>query len=387
MKPYISSMFTSTLNNVLRCFSSIPYKIPRLETYNIDSKILPTKIEMSKEESWKIFRMMTLIRRCEIECDNIYKSREIRGFLHLYDGQEAVLAGIESEINYEDPIITAYRVHGHALTRGDTPYQLFSEMLGKADGSSKAKGGSMHYYRKKTNFYGGNGIVGSHIPIGVGLGFALKYLNKKNVCITMFGDGAMNQGQFFEASNMAALWKLPVIFAVENNLYAMGTACTRATGNTKLFTKGSANSIPGIRIDGQNIFIVKAIAKFAKQWVIEKGPLLIEFDTYRYHGHSMSDPGLSYRSREEVIKVRKERDPIQILKDQMTKYKIATSAELKKVESEIKEEVEESIKKAKSAPFPELKEAYSDVFIQQDNFFLRKVELEDSYYPSGEKPY
>lgn len=317
----LSSQLSSSTQAISRLFSTISYKLPKCETFKFKNSLIPTKIEMEKDEAMKIYRTMALIRRCEIECDIIYKTRAIRGFLHLYDGQEAVLGGMESELTWEDPMITTYRNHGQVITRGDSAYQLLAEMLAKGDGSVKGKGGSMHYFRKKSHYYGGNGVVGSHIPVGTGLAFALKYLNKKNVAVTMFGDGAINQGQFFESSNMAALWKLPVLYIVENNIYAMGTACHRASANTKLYQRGEANNIPGIKADGQDVFLVKALTKMAKKWVIENGPLMIEFDTYRYHGHSMSDPGLSYRSREEVAKVRKDRDPISKMQKVLLKQK------------------------------------------------------------------
>lgn len=234
---------------------------------------------------------------------------------------------MESILNYEDCIITAYRNHCHALTRGDTPFQIISELMGKSTGSSKGKGGSMHMYRSKNNYYGGNGIVGAQTSVGTGLAFGLKYSNKKNVSVTMYGDGAANQGQLYEAANMAALWKLPVIYVCENNEYAMGTSKHRGSAYP-IFHK-RVPYIPGILLDGHNFFHMKAGTAFAKQYAIEHGPIFIEAKTYRYHGHSMSDPGISYRSREEVQEVRKTRDPISFLKTIILEHKAATEEDLK----------------------------------------------------------
>ena len=269
---------------------------------------------------------MLVCRRMEIAADNLYKNKEIRGFCHLYDGQEAIAMGIEAAITFDDPLITAYRDHCQAYFRGISVYAIMAEMLGKEGGASKGKGGSMHYYSSKNNFYGGNGIVGAQVPVGVGLGFALKYKNRKNIAIAMYGDGAANQGQLFESSNMAQLWKLPVVFFCENNLYGMGTSIERASNETKLHRR--FGKVAGFQCDGQNVFSVKAALKYAKENCPELGPLCINALTYRYHGHSMSDPGITYRSRDEVNYVRKEKDCIEYVKRIMLENGMMDAAEV-----------------------------------------------------------
>lgn len=225
-------------------------------------------------------------------------------------------------------------------------------MMGKATGSSKGKGGSMHMTLKKNNFYGGNGIVGAHTPIGTGIAFGIKYEGKKEVSFTIYGDGAANQGQLAESANMAKLWNLPVVYVCENNLYAMGTSCERAAANTKYYTR--LDPIPGIKGDGQHLFAVREIIKYAREWCLAgKGPICLELETYRYHGHSMSDPGLCYRSREEIAKVRKERDPIEKVKRFILDNNAGTEAELKEIEKKIKAEIDEITLKARAAPWPD----------------------------------
>lgn len=328
----------------------------------------------------KYFREMHYQRRVEITCDEIYKRKEVRGFCHLMDGQEAVSVGLEAGITMEDHIITAYREHGLLIGRGETPERLIAEMMGKVTGASKGKGGSMHMTMKNKKFYGGNGIVGAQTPIGTGVGFAIKYEGKKEVCVTMYGDGAANQGQLFEAANMAKLWSLPVIYLCENNLYAMGTSCARAAANTKYYTR--LDPIPGIKADGQHLFAVREVMKFAREWCISgKGPICVEFETYRYHGHSMSDPGLAYRSREEIAKVRKERDPIDKVKNIILTNKLATADELKAIERETKAIVDEATLKARAADWPNPeKDLLTDVMGTPEPQFIRNVEFDKSIF-------
>ena len=325
---------------------------------------------------------MNFQRRVELMCDQLYKRKEVRGFCHLMDGQEAVSVGVEAGITPLDHLITAYRCHGVLLGRGGTADKLIAEMMGKVTGASKGKGGSMHMALLKKRFYGGNGIVGAHIPVGTGIAFGIKYENKKEICVTMYGDGAANQGQLYEAANMALLWKLPIVYLVENNLYAMGTSCARSTPNTKYYTK--LFPIPGFKSDGMNFFAVREAVKFAREWCLSgKGPICLELETYRYHGHSMSDSGLSYRTREEITNVRHTRDPIVKVKEIILSNKLATEDELKKIEKEIKKVVDDVIERARAAPWPDpKKDLLTDIMGTPDPHpFIRNVEYEKSIFP------
>jgi len=335
----------------------------------------PAVATTTKEELLNFFKQMTLWRRVEVAADNLYKAKQIRGFLHLYNGQEAIVAGYESVLNKDDHVITAYRCHANFMGRGGTPFEVISELTGKATGCASGKGGSMHMYKRDTNFHGGNGIVGAQVPIGAGAAFGLKYNGKPNVCIAMYGDGAANQGQNFEAFNMAALWKLPVIFVCENNKYGMGTSAERAAANTEYFTRGDA--VPGLKIDAMNVLSVKSGFAFAKEWALTKGPILVEAETYRYMGHSMSDPGLAYRTRDEVAAIRAERDPIDKVKLYLLENQLATEEELKEHEKEIKRTVDEAVKKAADAPLPEAKELYTDIYTDMP-YYVRHTNIEDS---------
>jgi pyruvate dehydrogenase E1 component alpha subunit len=268
---------------------------PIYETHLLDEGQMPMKATTNKDELMGYFRNMVKMRRTELEADRLYKSGLIRGFCHLYDGQESIPEGMEAALNWEDALITAYRDHCQAIARGDTPYRVIAEMVQKRTGSSGGKGGSMHYYNSANGFYGGNGIVGAQIPVGVGLAFAQKYKNKQNIAVTMYGDGAANQGQIAEAANMAALWSLPCVCLCENNLYGLGTSNARAAANTKYYTRG--DTIPGFKCDAQNVLMVRETMKWTKEYCLKNGPMFIEYMTYRYHGHSMSDPGITYRSR------------------------------------------------------------------------------------------
>ena len=356
--------------------SSIQINLPKCEVHRLDNTLLPKESHTNKEELLHFYRQMNLVRKTEIASDLAYKNKEIRGFCHLCDGQEAICVGMEAGITKDDHLITAYRCHGKQLCRGDTPLRIIGEMMGKQIGCSKGKGGSMHLTLSKNKFYGGNGIVGAQVPIGAGIAFGIKYSQKKEVCITMYGDGAANQGQIFEAANMAMLWKLPCIFVCENNRYAMGTSNERSASNTNYFQR--LDLIPGIKVDGQNIFMVKEIMKFARKWCLDdKGPMCIEFNTYRYHGHSMSDPGLTYRSREEVQEVRKSRDPIDYVKSTLLDNGLCQEKDLKEIEREVKQIVDKAFEEAKSAPITDLKELFTDVIVGPGR--IRGVEIEQMY--------
>lgn len=351
--------------------SSITVQLPKFELHKLDEKVMPTQGVATTEQLTAYFTRMATVRRTEIVADAMYKAKLIRGFCHLCDGQEAISEGMEAALNYDDAIITAYRDHGQAICRGDTPYRVLAEMMQKRTGSSGGKGGSMHYYNAKNNFYGGNGIVGAQLPVGAGLAFAMKYNNKPNVAITMYGDGASNQGQLFEGANMAALWKLPVIFMCENNLYGMGTSIERSSSNTKFYTRGDV--IPGFKIDAQNVIVVREAMKWAKEYCTSgKGPLFIEFLTYRYHGHSMSDPGITYRTREEVNEVRQNRDPIEIVRKLLVENSMATEKDLKDIEKKIRADIDAAIEKIKTDPEPTPEDLYAHVGLGKH--YIRGVE-------------
>lgn len=319
----------------------------------------------------------------EIQCDVLYKSKQIRGFCHLYDGQEAIPEGMEAALTPEDPLIGAYRIHCQAYKRGYSVREIIAEMLGKGNGATKGKGGSMHYYKKSTNFYGGNGIVGAQIPVGTGLAFALKYKNKSNVASIMFGDGAANQGQLYEAANMAKLWNLPALFICENNKYGMGTSVARSSMNTEFYKRGDV--IPGIKFEGNNVFEIREAFKWAKEYAINNGPLFIEINCYRYHGHSMSDPGISYRKREEVQDYRQTKDPILILQNLAVKHELATLEELEATEDDAIEEVKDAVKKAQADPEVNLSELTSHIYVDNDKHFIRGKLYEESIIPRGSK--
>lgn len=349
---------------------SIDVELPAFEVHRLDKSVLPTKTTTNKEELMKYFTDMTEMRRVEIVSDMLYKDKFIRGFCHLYDGQESITVGMEAALTWEDHIITAYRDHTTAMGRGHTAYKVIAEMMQKYTGSTKGKGGSMHYYSKKNNFYGGNGIVGAQVPVGAGVAFGIKYEGKKQVCVSMYGDGAANQGQISEASNMAGLWKLPIIFTCENNLYGMGTSAERGSHNTKFYTRGDL--IPGVLTMGNNVFAVREIYKWGKKYCTEgNGPLFFELKTYRYHGHSMSDPGITYRTREEVNEYRKVQDPIVQVKNIILKHNIATEAELKEIEKAIKNQIDEDVEQIKKDLMPAAEELFKDIHHGKDDYYIR----------------
>lgn len=324
----------------------------------------------------KYFTDMSTIRRMETTADGLYKNREIRGFCHLCNGQEAIPVGMEASLDYKDALITAYRVHGNAYGRGESVHDILAEMMGRRSGSSKGKGGSMHYYNEATRFYGGNGIVGAQIPVGTGIAFAQKYRKEKSVTCVMYGDGAANQGQVFEAINMAIIWKLPAIYICENNNYGMGTSAARIAGNPEFYKRHKP--APGLRLDGMNVFAIREAIKFAKEYAVENGPICLEYDTYRYFGHSMSDPGISYREKSEVDEVRQTRDPIEYLKAIIIENNVASEKDIKDLNKKIKKEIDAIAEQVRKEPYPELSEMYEDILAPGDEHFVRGVEYKDS---------
>jgi pyruvate dehydrogenase E1 component alpha subunit len=320
--------------------------------------------ECTVEQLKKYHLDMVRIRRMETKSSQLYTQKKVRGFCHLYIGQEAVCVGMEAALTFQDAIITAYRDHAWHLTRGGTITEVLAEMQGKAAGCSKGKGGSMHMYKAVNNFYGGNGIVGAQCPIGAGIAFAQAYDNPaapKGVCITLYGDGAANQGQLFEAMNMASLWKLPAIFVCENNQFAMGTSVERGSAQ-RVFYKRS-DYIPGIWVDGMDVLACREATRYAKAWCMAgNGPLCMEMQTYRYMGHSMSDPGTSYRTRDEVQKVKDERDCIAKFVARLIQEGVYTEAEAKAVEKESNKEVDREIAAVEGMPPTPFEEIGADIY-------------------------
>ena len=328
---------------------------------NVQSPAPKSNLKATKEELLKYYRDMLLIRRFEERAGQLYGMGHIGGFCHLYIGQEAVVVGVEAVKRPGDQTITGYRDHGHMLACGMDPNGVMAELTGREGGYSKGKGGSMHMFSKEAEFFGGHGIVGAQIPLGAGLAFANKYRKDGRVSLTYFGDGASNQGQVFEAMNMAQLWKLPVVFIIENNQYAMGTAVTRAHSDTHLFRRGAAFGIPGMEVDGMDVIEVREAARSAIDHArTGKGPYILEMKTYRYRGHSMSDPA-KYRTREEVDKIREHNDPIKRCEQRIFDAKFASEAELKKIDDEIKSIVKASADFSLESPEPAPGELYTDV--------------------------
>ena len=320
-----------------------------------------SKANVNKDELLHFYREMLLIRRFEEKAGQLYGMGLIGGFCHLYIGQEAVVVGLEAAAEEGDKRITSYRDHGHMLACGMDANGVMAELTGRIGGYSKGKGGSMHMFSKEKHFYGGHGIVAAQVPLGAGLAFADKYKGNGRVTFTYFGDGAANQGQVYETFNMAALWDLPCIFVIENNQYAMGTAQTRSTSSAEIWERGRAFGIPGQAVDGMDVLAVKeAGQKAVKHCRAGKGPYILEVKTYRYRGHSMSDPA-KYRTREEVQKVRDEKDPIDRIRDMLLTGGHAEESELKAIDKDIKTIVNESAEFAKDSPEPPLDELWTDI--------------------------
>ena len=324
----------------------------------------PKPYEPSKDELLEMYRQMLLIRRFEEKAGQLYGLGLIGGFCHLYIGQEAVAVGLQSALDGEtDSVITGYRDHGHMLAYGIDPKVIMAELTGRGSGISKGKGGSMHMFSTEHKFYGGHGIVGAQVSLGTGLAFKHKYSNDGGICMAYFGDGAANQGQVYESFNMAELWKLPIIFVIENNQYAMGTSVNRASAEDQLYRRGESFRIPGIQVDGMDVLACRGAAEEALAWVrAGKGPVILEMKTYRYRGHSMSDPA-KYRTRDEVQAVRDKSDPIEGLKRELEAAGV-TEADLKTIEQDIRKVVNEAADFAESAPEPNPEELYTDVLVE-----------------------
>jgi pyruvate dehydrogenase E1 component alpha subunit len=325
---------------------------------------IPNAPTATKEELLAYYREMVLIRRFEERAGQLYGMGLIGGFCHLYIGQEAVAVGVQASVKQgHDKIITGYRDHGHMLAAGMDPKEVMAELTGRIGGSSKGKGGSMHMFDVPTGFYGGHGIVGAQVALGTGLAFAGKYRGDDSVAFVYFGDGAANQGQVYESFNMAQLWKLPAIYIIENNQYAMGTSIERSSSTTELYMRGASFGIPGEQVDGMDVLAVRdAVRRAVERARAGEGPFILEVKTYRYRGHSMSDPA-KYRTKEEVDEVKKTRDPIEHVKMLLDQAK-ASPEEIKAIDDEIKAIVAEAVQFAQESPEPDPSELYTDVYVE-----------------------
>ena len=321
------------------------------------------KFDKSTYLNW--YEMMARIRRFEERTLMMYSKNKIRGFLHVYIGQEAIAGAMTTAIRAEDSVITGYRQHGTALSRGADTGSCMAELFGKATGINKGKGGSMHFFSKELNYFGGNGIVGAQIPIGTGIAFAEKYRDSDNICVTMFGDGAARQGALHESFNMAMSWKLPVLYIVENNGYAMGTSIERSSNVSEIHKLGLGYAMPGSAVDGMDVVKVhEAMYEAAEHVRAGKGPYFLEINTYRYRGHSVSDPA-KYRTKEELEEY-KDRDPITSLEKTILKSGIADQEWIDEMQVTIKKEIDEAVSFAEDSPFPEASELYTDNYLQEN---------------------
>lgn len=340
-----------------------------LEKKKKANKKAPAKAKYSKKQYLDWFTIMYRIRTFEEKTLYAYSKQKIRGFCHVYIGQEAIAAGLTSGITKDDKLVTAYRQHGIALSRGLDSNSCMAELYGKSTGCVKGKGGSMHFFSKKHNYFGGNGIVGAQIPIGTGIAFAEQYRGTKNLCVTMFGDGAARQGALYESFNMAMTWKIPVLYIVENNKYAMGTSVERTSNVHELYKIGSAFDMPSEPVDGMNPEAVhEALEKAAKHIRSGKGPYFLEINTYRYRGHSVSDPS-KYRTKDELNEY-KDKDPIVMIVNKIIDNKLATQKEIDKIKAEIDAEIEGAMKFADESDFPLGSELYDDNYTQKDYPFI-----------------
>jgi pyruvate dehydrogenase E1 component alpha subunit len=328
-----------------------------------DKEVTLNNMKQSKTDLLNCYEQMILIRRFEERAGQLYGMGLIGGFCHLYIGQEAVIVGLQECVKPQDTLITGYRDHGHMLACGMDPKGVMAELTGRQTGYSKGKGGSMHMFSREKNFFGGHGIVGSQVSLGTGMAFAHKYKQDNGVCLTFMGDGGVNQGQVYESFNMASLWKLPVVYIVEDNGYAMGTSVMRGSANGEFHKRGEAYDIPGRVVDGMDLFAVQEAGAWALDYARQgKGPTLLHIKTYRYRGHSMSDPA-NYRTKEEVEKVRQDHDPIETFRQYLLNKKIANEDVLKTIEKRIKDIVTEAAAFAQSSPEPDAGELYTDVLI------------------------
>lgn len=338
-------------------------KMAGLRTDRFPAPDYPKPYKATLEELLTFYQHMLLIRRFEERAGQLYGLGLIGGFCHLYIGQEAVVVGLQSALKQGDSVITGYRDHGHMLASGISARETMAELTGRAGGISRGKGGSMHMFSAEHGFFGGHGIVGAQVPIGTGLAFAHKYRGTDHVCMVYFGDGAANQGQVYESFNMAELWGLPVIYVIENNQYAMGTSVNRSSSEDQLFRRGESFRIPGLQINGMNVLDVRGSAEEALKWVrAGKGPVLLEMKTYRYRGHSMSDPA-KYRSKEEVEQMRENSDCIEAIKRDLLATGKVTEDQLKEIEKTVRADVADAAEFAQSSPEPHPDELYTDVLV------------------------
>ncbi len=353
MLPGLKEENLISANNSIRIFSSS--KVLKHDSNSIAKKF-------SKEQLLEFFKLMLKIRRFEEKVGQLYSMGLIGGFCHLYIGQEGVVSGIEFASERKDCLITGYRCHAHMVARGESLEKIFSELLGNENGSSKGKGGSMHMFKTSANFFGGHGIVGAQVPLGTGIAFANKYLKRDAVSYVFFGDGAVNQGQVYEAFNMAALWQLPVIYIIENNQYGMGTSVKKASAMSELFRRGESFGIRGYEVDGMDVLSVYQSVKDLSDEVRKRSePILIEAKTYRYRGHSMSDPG-KYRTREEIQETRENRDPIEKIRSILKSNNFCNEDDLALIDKNVRSEVNIAAEKARENELPDLQELYTDVY-------------------------
>ena len=323
-----------------------------------------SKAKANPEELLQYYGRMLLIRRFEEKAGQLYGMGLIGGFCHLYIGEEAVVVGLHATAKEQDSVITTYRDHGHMLACDMDPKGVMAELTGRIGGYSRGKGGSMHMFSREKNFFGGHGIVGASVSLGTGLAFSHKYREDGGICYCYFGDGATNQGQVYESFNMASLWKLPIIYVIENNKYGMGTSIERASATTDLYRRGESFGIPGVQVNGMNVLDVKAAADEVTAYVRGgNGPHVMEMKTYRYRGHSMSDPA-KYRTKEEVSAVRKESDPLDNLRAHLLDNKLVDEAKLKEIDRQVKEVVNEAAEFAQQSPEPDPAELYTDVLVE-----------------------